>query len=205
MTPSSLRRVRWLFIGLSLADLVLTWVLLRQGDAYEANPLARRILERSGWIGLTAFKLAIIALVVVLLSLVGRYRPEAALRGLRLGCLMVGLVVCYSVALAAIVQPIVEWQEERAQRAEDYRERGIDAEFARSRAYAQRMKKLAAQIVDGEKSLPAAVAELDAAAEPEWMVKFRQLNPGLSRRAVVEQHLVHLTEQLRQETPARSG
>src|SRR5919199_622006 len=44
-----------LFAVLSLADLGLTWQLLRDGGAYESNPVAGWWLAHYGWAGVVAY------------------------------------------------------------------------------------------------------------------------------------------------------
>lgn len=53
------------FVGLSVADLYLTWALLSTPDSeiIENNPLAASVLAQSGWTGLTVYKLAAVLLI----------------------------------------------------------------------------------------------------------------------------------------------
>jgi hypothetical protein len=97
-----------LLLGLlSLADLCLTWWLLRQsgGHVYESNPLAAHCLERHGWAGLALFKAATVFLGGGLLVVVCGYRPHTGGRALTLACAAVAAVVVYSCWLAATLDP----------------------------------------------------------------------------------------------------
>jgi hypothetical protein len=92
-----------LFALLSLADLCLTWVLLRSGGGliYESNPLANAFLMRFGWAGMILFKVADVLFVAWLALLLAIYRPEAGCRVLTVACSLVGVVVLYSGCLVA--------------------------------------------------------------------------------------------------------
>ena len=70
---------------LSVADFVLTWNLLeREGSlVVESNPLAGRVLEAAGWLGLAAYKLILMTLIAVLALVIAR-------RSLRSGELLLG-------------------------------------------------------------------------------------------------------------------
>ena len=63
-----------LFTALSLADLVLTCILLRRGGGrvYEGNPVADWWLDAWGWTGLVAFKVLAIVLATVLTAAISR-------------------------------------------------------------------------------------------------------------------------------------
>jgi cytochrome bd-type quinol oxidase subunit 2 len=95
---------RWLLIAyvvLSLADLVMTWILV-QGSGhrvYESNPFARDWLLSHGWTGLIIFKAGIVLVVAVACLLIARSRPRTSMVILLLGCAITGAVVIYSWAL----------------------------------------------------------------------------------------------------------
>lgn len=86
------------FIVLSLADLVLTRVLLTQsgGDIYEANPLANLILTNFGWAGLTAFKFGMVLMISGIMVYVAYYQPKTARRLVGFAALLMAGVVGYS-------------------------------------------------------------------------------------------------------------
>lgn len=87
-----------LFVTLSLADFVLTWMLLTrgQGRVYEGNPVAQSWLALYGWAGLFVFKAGIVLIVICSTYLIGRYRPRLAGLVLGFGCCTVAIVVGYS-------------------------------------------------------------------------------------------------------------
>ncbi|MFT3878541.1 MAG: DUF5658 family protein [Gemmatales bacterium] len=86
------------FIVLSLADLILTRVLLTQsgGDIYEANPLANLILSNFGWAGLTAFKFGMVLMISGIMVYVSYYQPKTARRLAAFAALLMAGVVGYS-------------------------------------------------------------------------------------------------------------
>ena len=90
-----------LYAGLSLVDLALTYRLLERGGGhiYESNPLANAWLSAYGWTGLAAFKLACMALVISVATLLLVRRPRAADHLLLFACTAVALVVLYSCSL----------------------------------------------------------------------------------------------------------
>src|SRR5262245_5881822 len=99
------RRFLYLALGafalLSAADFALTRHLLENsGSTYEANPVANWLLQRHGWSGLAAFKVAVGLLVAVVVATIYFYRPRAAQRLLAFGCSALAIVVLYSGALA---------------------------------------------------------------------------------------------------------
>ncbi|HYT90137.1 MAG TPA: DUF5658 family protein [Gemmataceae bacterium] len=90
-----------LFVLLNCADLALTCHLLRVGCGaiYEANWLAGAVLARYGLVGLAIFKALIVLFAATLVGIIAARRPRAA-RGLAVfGCLAVGIVVLYSLAI----------------------------------------------------------------------------------------------------------
>jgi hypothetical protein len=99
-----------LFTLLSLADLALTWWLVKQsaGHVYEANPLAHWCLARAGWAGLACFKAAIVLLVLTLVGLIVRRSPATADRLLNFACAAVALVVLYSTFLCGTTRAFAE-------------------------------------------------------------------------------------------------
>jgi hypothetical protein len=90
-----------LFCILSLADLGLTWKLIRHGDGrvYESNPVARAWLTAYDWQGLVGFKVATMLILAAVVLLLVRYRPKAGLLLVIFSCVAVGWVVLYSYRL----------------------------------------------------------------------------------------------------------
>ncbi len=63
------------FIGLSLADLLMTYLLLRTVPHFhESNLVARLIFERWNIMGMTIFKIAVVMVVVALAEVIERHR-----------------------------------------------------------------------------------------------------------------------------------
>ena len=95
---------RWLlgsFLGLSLADLHLTWRLFEvEGlGAAERNPVADWVLTNYGWAGIACLKLSTVLLVGVLAAAICRARPRTCTRLLTGCCAILGGVVAYSALL----------------------------------------------------------------------------------------------------------
>jgi hypothetical protein len=90
-----------IFLALSFADLVLTWLLLGQstGEVYESNPIANWWLARYGWSGLIGFKASAVLLVMGLGLVISWHRPRLGGRVLEFGCFAVAAVVLYSMGL----------------------------------------------------------------------------------------------------------
>src|SRR5262245_50019627 len=90
------------FAVLSLADLGLTWFLIRHGGGavYESNPVAGWWLEQYGWLGLAGFKLGQVVLVAALGLLIARWKPRVGSFVLAMASAAVSCVVLYSVSLA---------------------------------------------------------------------------------------------------------
>jgi hypothetical protein len=87
-----------LFCVLSLADLVLTWMLVRYGGGriYEGNPIAHAFLANCGWTGLATFKVTTLMYVGGVSVFMSRQRLGIALLLLIFACAAVGSVVAYS-------------------------------------------------------------------------------------------------------------
>ena|SRR5438270_673525 len=90
-----------LFVALSIADLVLTWVLLQHtgGVVYESNPIANVFLSHYGWAGMVIFKLTDMLLVAWIVCLLGLFQPSAARRVLTIACTILACVALYSAYL----------------------------------------------------------------------------------------------------------
>jgi hypothetical protein len=106
MLPRPVRALA-LFGALSVADLTLTYLLLREsaGEVYEANWLAAWVLANYGYAGLSAFKGLVMLLAGALVSIVWYFRPNAARRLATFACAAVGFVVAYSAVLWARLDP----------------------------------------------------------------------------------------------------
>ena len=94
------------FILVGALDVFMTYMILRSSAEgrtanvlIEGNPIARAILHRWGISGMVYFKFGMIALVSVIAEVVGQKRVELGRNLLRLGTLVVGAVVIYSLML----------------------------------------------------------------------------------------------------------
>ena len=86
------------FVLLSLADLTMTWALIRDGlgSVYESNPVAAWCLHGYGWAGIAVFKALMVLVSGGLSEVISRYRPRTGGRVLALGCILTASVVLYS-------------------------------------------------------------------------------------------------------------
>lgn len=96
------------FLLVNALDIVLTWMLLYRSatghlrdSVVETNPVAAFFLNRWGLAGMNYFKLGVVTVVIVLTQLIALRRPETARVLLRIGTLIVGGVVIYSMVLYA--------------------------------------------------------------------------------------------------------
>ena len=85
---------------MSVLDLLMTYVLLRQGfHFYESNPLARWFFVRWNMAGMVAFKFLLISLAIVFCEIVERRRPGLGRKVLGFGTVAASAVVAYSLLL----------------------------------------------------------------------------------------------------------
>lgn len=85
------------YVLLNLCDIVATWALLRRDSGFvESNPVARWFFHGWGFRGMVWFKLAMVALVVVIAQAVARKNEPLARALLIFGCIVVGCVFIYS-------------------------------------------------------------------------------------------------------------
>jgi hypothetical protein len=97
-----IRRLLFVFLLLSLADLFLTWKLIHAGDGrvLESNPVAGWWLTSYGWAGMAAFKLATVVLVGGLAGTIAYWRPRTSELLLVFACGALSTVVLSSALLA---------------------------------------------------------------------------------------------------------
>ena len=93
-----------LYVGLSLADLILTHTLLFRTSApdlefVEWNPVANAILQGGGFAGMLLFKLTLILFVLGICQWIARSRLDVAKRVIRFGLAAVSTIVIYSATL----------------------------------------------------------------------------------------------------------
>lgn len=96
-----------LFVLVNLMDIVMTHTLLSTGAFYESNPIAQWIIDGWGTMGMTAFKLIVVAGVMLIANLVAVYRVKTSRNLLNFGTFMVGAVVTYSVYLLVFYKGLI--------------------------------------------------------------------------------------------------
>jgi hypothetical protein len=170
-----------LFALLSLADLVMTWALIRhgRGQFYESNPVAAWCLRCHGWTGLAGFKAVAVLLCVALTAAIALRRPRAAGGVLALACAVTAGVVLYACYLRlACAAPLT-----RLRTAEEHSAR-IDAGMAHIPGYRRSLTRLAGELSCGRRTLAEAVARLEPAARaiPGLLSSLRTADGGRSAR-----------------------
>ncbi len=94
-----------LLLTFAVADIVLTRSLLTADHGsmsfYESNPIANWFLTRFGWMGISLFKVATIAVLLGVVVVIARSRPRTGKNLLTLGILAQIVVVLYSANLMA--------------------------------------------------------------------------------------------------------
>ncbi len=148
------------FLAFSTLDFLLTWCLLGTpgGGVYEANPIAARLLTAFGWLGLAAYKVACLSVVLGAVATLRLWRPAIARRVLVLGCVVLGGVVGYSAVLLHETSPNREerilLEHERA------RSRNLREEFEKSQLFIQKTNDLAEAMACHGLPLDQAVTQL---------------------------------------------
>lgn len=190
-------RTQTVFALLSVADLTLTWLLLRLPDsaAYEANPVANWWLIRFGWAGLAAFKAVTVLVVFAAVAAVFRSRPRAAAGLLWFGCAVVATVVLYSASLFPSV--FGRLSEAEAIRQAQLIDQVVEETNRTRPEYDRLMADLSAALIAGNCSLAEAVervAATDRVKDPTWQRGLEGALPDHSPRArlatVVWNHVV---------------
>lgn len=98
--PLLLSRESGALLAVSVLDVLMTYVLLRQGfHFYESNPLARWFFVRWNIAGMVGFKFLLIALAIAVSEFVERRRPNLGRKVLGLGTVAATGVVAYSLFL----------------------------------------------------------------------------------------------------------
>ncbi|SIN90832.1 hypothetical protein SAMN05444166_1560 [Singulisphaera sp. GP187] len=98
--PLLLSRESAAILAVSVLDLLMTYVLLRQGfHFYESNPVARWFFLRWNMAGMVAFKFLLISLAIVFCEIVERRRPGLGRKVLGFGTVAASAVVAYSLLL----------------------------------------------------------------------------------------------------------
>ncbi len=96
---ASLEIEKTLFVMVSLLDLLMTSLLLRTGSFFETNPLADFFISGWGLVGMTGFKLVLVALILMVVNLIAIWRVSTARGILLFGSLFTGSIVVYSLSL----------------------------------------------------------------------------------------------------------
>jgi hypothetical protein len=191
---------------LSACDFVITYLLISrsQGQVYESNPVADQWLQQGGWIGLAAFKAAIVFGVSMIATYIYYRRPRIAhdLLAIACGALVVAVVTGSSIAMTrdetptsidgAAWNPRVTGRTPRAPspaKARDYQLTLDDSAFA-----------LAANCTD----LAHAVAELEKSnrgGDPKWIESLQKAYPGIEVRALFAADLMQHAISMRIRAP----
>jgi hypothetical protein len=183
------------FALLSAMDFVLTRYLLQDsGGAYEANPVANWLLQRHGWSGLAAFKIAIGALVAGVAAFVYGYRPRAASRLLIFGCAALTVVVAYSGALAVARQARGHLDPEVAR--EMQKEERLTNALEDVTEYRAVLEEVTTQLKAETMTLSDAVDQIvttDKANDPDYLNTLHYIYPGLTDRGCLAASLVQNT------------
>ncbi len=172
-----------LFALLSATDFGLTWHLLRSGSGavYEGNPVAAWWLGHYGWLGLAAFKAAMMTLAAGLGVLIFLRRPATGNRVLAFACAALGAVVLYSGYLCNDLRRSPAGVDaDEAARMEESGQR-LDEGLQRARAYRHVLSAASEDLRAGRCTLKEAVARLsvtEQAHDPAWMQRFELYYPG---------------------------
>ena len=90
----------WLIFVSSL-DIMLTWVILRDGGS-EVNPVARLVIDAWGLNGAILFKFGLILFVIIACEVISRARPRVARLLIWFGVLISSFPPVWSVTLLAL-------------------------------------------------------------------------------------------------------
>jgi hypothetical protein len=89
---SRVQALAFVLIAVSLADLIMTYLLLQASPRfYESNPVADWFFRRWNMAGMTAYKFVIVGVIVILCEVIERARPGWGQWVLALGCVATAL------------------------------------------------------------------------------------------------------------------
>jgi hypothetical protein len=179
-----------LFAVVSALDLLLTWMLLKEGAAVEANPLAAKILARFGWWGLGLFKASGVAVVLALGFVISRKSRPATRHLLQFASCILVLVVAYSSCLLAQV----EVASNRVLTKQHERRAVIGRKHKNAQMYFAKLDQLADELVVGKVTLPVAARELArylAEVQHDPLPYLRTVAQGFNLEPILAIHLVH--------------
>ncbi len=97
--PMHAERELLLFVLVSALDVFATYILLRDGNFVESNPVAQYFFNRWGMKGMIYFKMSMVAFICIIAHIVSLQRPEWAARILKFATVVVAFVVVYSIIL----------------------------------------------------------------------------------------------------------
>jgi hypothetical protein len=190
------RRVS-LFFLLSMADFVLTWLLLqRQPESvYESNPVAGWFLNQFAWGGLAAFKAGTAAAVVTLIAVISFYRPRAGSLVLNFGCSALLGVVSYSGYLLWSVDPRDQfaYAPDPPLAAETDR---LMVRLRMAQIYSAELRDAADDLVAGRCDLAEGVQRLSQTAKSKdavWLAMLHSRYPNQSDEQCLADNLVDYT------------
>lgn len=87
LEASQVQHLAWCYVIVSLADLLMTYLLLRTGPHfYESNVIAHWFFERWNILGMTLFKFAVVGAVIAVSEIIERHRPGVGRLILVIGC-----------------------------------------------------------------------------------------------------------------------
>ena len=98
--PSVIQGVSVCFVALSVADILITYALLRRGPSfYEANPVAQWFFQRWNIAGMAALKFSVIGAVIAMSEVIERKKPGWGRGVILLGCAASAAVVWHGARL----------------------------------------------------------------------------------------------------------
>lgn len=183
-----------LFGLLGLADLVLTWRLVRggHGAVYESNPVAGAWLDSYGWPGLAVFKVLAMLLVGLSILYVSFHRPRIGGRLLMFGCVVTAGVVAYSCFLMGFLEDIPPHDGADEAARTEYRGCLLDRELSKEREYVSLIHQLGQDLMTFPDTLEESVrrlAQTEKCRDHRWL---RQLQRSYPERSEAECLALHI-------------
>ena len=96
-----LEKEKTLFVIVNSLDVLFTNLLISTGSFVEYNPLADFFISHFGMLGMTLFKLVLVAMVMFVVNIIAGRTYSTARAVLNFGSLITGAVVLYSAYLLA--------------------------------------------------------------------------------------------------------